>query len=270
VLCRGCEYNLRGVAIQGRCPECNHDNREALLPNDLQFMDARWLGRVLMGLRIAFVGMCMGWALAGAFLLSFPGLQMIAHERLRLAVAVCLGISVLGWFAILAGIAVAAPPNRLIENSAGVRQVRLCARWSALALVSVSVHSIWSAMSARFVPPGTLVWIDLLGGWLLLVLLGYSLPAWLSCLHAHDREDGPDLMTPTLRILLPAALAMFGLAVACMATDLLIGLGGLIAIVVWIALPVGVLLLMIELWHATGRVQRAYQLRCGTASPATR
>lgn len=47
--CRGCGYNLRGVAVRSTCPECGHVVADSLRTDLLEDSDPRWLGRVAIG-----------------------------------------------------------------------------------------------------------------------------------------------------------------------------------------------------------------------------
>lgn len=47
--CLGCEYNLRGLEPEGRCPECGTPVGRTVFRSRLHFSDPRWLGRLQSG-----------------------------------------------------------------------------------------------------------------------------------------------------------------------------------------------------------------------------
>lgn len=52
VACHGCGYNLRGLPVTGRCPECSAPVRVALAGDMLHFADPAWLDRLDRGARL--------------------------------------------------------------------------------------------------------------------------------------------------------------------------------------------------------------------------
>ena len=50
--CRGCGYNLRGVAVEGACPECGAAVLDSLRTHALEASDPRWLNRLAIGSRL--------------------------------------------------------------------------------------------------------------------------------------------------------------------------------------------------------------------------
>ena len=47
--CVSCGYNLRGLSVEGRCPECSAVVSRTLDPRRLRFSDPRWLTRLRVG-----------------------------------------------------------------------------------------------------------------------------------------------------------------------------------------------------------------------------
>lgn len=88
VECIHCGYNLRGLHVGGRCPECGTDVRRSSQGNLLCYSDPEWVGRLLLGVRIAL------WTVAVIAGLIICGLVLgIASASMggALAVAVRLG-----------------------------------------------------------------------------------------------------------------------------------------------------------------------------------
>ncbi|MCK4342327.1 MAG: serine/threonine protein kinase, partial [Phycisphaerae bacterium] len=69
--CVRCQYNLRGLAAKGKCPECGEPIANSLRPERLLFADRRWLGRVLRGQTIILVSV-------GAFILGLAAYILIS------------------------------------------------------------------------------------------------------------------------------------------------------------------------------------------------
>ncbi len=48
-LCVHCGYNLRGLPLDGKCPECGEAVRRSLLGDLLKYADPDWLDRLRFG-----------------------------------------------------------------------------------------------------------------------------------------------------------------------------------------------------------------------------
>lgn len=110
VPCRGCGYNLRGIAADGGCPECGHAVADALRDDRPEFSDPKWLRRVVLGGKLfvaAFVGFFVPFVFAILFSWAadtgMPYRLVKAGESLRLALfGVVLGLACAGVWCITA------------------------------------------------------------------------------------------------------------------------------------------------------------------------
>jgi len=67
--CIVCSYNLRGLALDGMCPECAAPARKSLLHNDLRLADPAWLRKIHLGLFALMLAVGLVVATVLAFLL---------------------------------------------------------------------------------------------------------------------------------------------------------------------------------------------------------
>ncbi len=70
VACASCGYNLRGLAPDGRCPECGAPIANSLRGNTLSSCDPRWLGRLRLGADLIRVGMIVSVGLVLAVVIT--------------------------------------------------------------------------------------------------------------------------------------------------------------------------------------------------------
>lgn len=64
--CRYCGYNLRGLPVDGRCPECNADLNDSLLPDRLNYADPDWLAKIKLGLDLIFIMLLLSFVIGCA------------------------------------------------------------------------------------------------------------------------------------------------------------------------------------------------------------
>lgn len=96
LLCRACGYNLRGLRVADRCPECNAPVEAAVKSDLLELADPRWLRRLESGTRTtmaAVIVLCAG--VVGVLLMRPDHDQM--HWPLLLLAAVTLMATVGAW-----------------------------------------------------------------------------------------------------------------------------------------------------------------------------
>ncbi len=95
--CMLCGYNLRGLSLDGRCPECGTLIVLSWGLSGLAFSDRGWLRRLRFGVGLTAVGQ-----LGGVMLLVYPAAspsRTWLHAVTILGVLGCLGASVVGtWF----------------------------------------------------------------------------------------------------------------------------------------------------------------------------
>src|SRR5688500_6889706 len=62
VPCRRCSYNVRGLSVYGRCPECGTPVGVSVHGDLLRFSDPRWLQRLAQGATLLFWGIILAIA----------------------------------------------------------------------------------------------------------------------------------------------------------------------------------------------------------------
>ena len=60
VTCRHCSYNLRGLALDGQCPECEMAIEKTLHAFLLRFADPQWLSRLKLGITLLVITLLTG------------------------------------------------------------------------------------------------------------------------------------------------------------------------------------------------------------------
>jgi hypothetical protein len=180
VPCRTCGYNLRGLAVDGACPECNASIGVSLARDELQFANPDWLRRVRRGLIAVFAGQCVSIVAAGMMIAR--AIRLAPLESLWSKIAT--GGSVLASVVLIGcGIWLCTQPERRLDSSHATRIVRLCARVCAAAMMlaaflfagvqSVSVPQFEVAAASGFCIVG--------------LVLGILYPLWLHELLRRTR-----------------------------------------------------------------------------------
>jgi len=81
VPCRGCGYNLKGIAADGICPECAGAVERSIRGDLLHFCDPAWLDRLRHGLLLIFVGIISGTVLQIGIMIAAVIVSAIAATR---------------------------------------------------------------------------------------------------------------------------------------------------------------------------------------------
>ena len=75
LLCRACDYNLRGLHESADCPECSTPIARSTRPDLLRFSDPSWLTRLSKGMLLIIIGRLagiIGGALLGGLVVVLP------------------------------------------------------------------------------------------------------------------------------------------------------------------------------------------------------
>lgn len=86
--CRRCGYNLRGLTVEGRCPECGTPVGLSAYGDFLRFCDPRWLERLAKGVSFILWGILVGIVVGGAGSV----LAALVHPLLGQVLMLCGGL----------------------------------------------------------------------------------------------------------------------------------------------------------------------------------
>jgi len=130
--CVSCGYDLRGLAIEGSCPECGTPIERSLRGDLLRFSDPRWVTAVAHG---------MGWLIFAVVLTILLGVVFESLSATREAVLLITtheaALSFAGEIIIdavaMIGYWLVTTPDPRDGNQPARQRVRLCARWCQVA-----------------------------------------------------------------------------------------------------------------------------------------
>ena len=160
VPCVKCDYNLRGLSADGRCPECGEAVVSSLRPDRLMFADRTWLTRIARGLTMIYIAvpavpfLVLLVAVTGTLLAAFvlgPVLSFWSDVGTSMIVGMLVGL-LAGLSTLVLGVfySTAAEP----QQSRGQlrRRTRWVVRILAVLFVSTLMAAVALGMTNRLVP----------------------------------------------------------------------------------------------------------------------
>ncbi len=167
VACASCGYNLRGLAPDGRCPECGAPIANSLRGNTLSSCDPRWLGRLRLGADLIRVGMIVSVGLVLAVVIT-SGMPPLRTWILLAFQVIATGLMIAGtWLLTL-------PEIREDSKSPGAKARWRC-RGMLFAVLALDVYLI------------IIVLVHATGFWWLLALRLLAGLVWIGLLTVHIR-----------------------------------------------------------------------------------
>ena len=132
VPCAKCDYNLRGLLSDGRCPECGEPIASSLRPDRLLFANPKWLSTIALGQTLIFGTMIAlpilsGVAFVAIVLLRPTGVEFLMVTRLVVYVNMAIGGGV-----IATGVFLSTRPEAALETPKRTSVTRWIARMCAL------------------------------------------------------------------------------------------------------------------------------------------
>lgn len=201
--CVKCGYTLRGLPVDGACPECGMEISRSLDGDRLAAADPQWLRTIVRGQRLLTTGLMT--ATAGLFLLIFGGVTFLILTDLRsdlprgVEYGFFLGFGVafvgllVGVYAGLAGTYfLTVQEGREIDRES-VWSTRQVARWSMLGVIVTGILMY----SSQFLPGPGMHWaaVEILSRSLFLLMLtvaGVSLLKRVEALARRVPDEPPD------------------------------------------------------------------------------
>lgn len=159
-LCVYCGYNLRTLAVGGRCPECGKPVAESVRSSLLKYANREWVeNRVLSGLSLFVAALTMG--LIGVAMIVLPvvietvGVPTGASEPLAIIGGMLI---LLGGLMVLGTAVTCTAPEPGTRREPGTWTARRVTRWSLLTLVvlaalfvaAITLRSPWPALATAW------------------------------------------------------------------------------------------------------------------------
>jgi hypothetical protein len=155
VFCRRCGYNIRGLHLEGLCPECATPVHVSLHGDLLRFSDPQWLLMLTRGISLLFYGILV---VVGAIVCQRIVLNSIVHPSIRNAALIIASFVPVGGVWLLT----TPDPSHAGESAYG--------RWRRLTrillLIVLAAAILYSATKKMPLPPeihGSLLLITALG-----------------------------------------------------------------------------------------------------------
>lgn len=152
--CIPCGYNLRGLALDGVCPECGTPVRQSLLRDDLRLADPVWLRKIQRGLLLlmlaigAVVGTVLAFMLVARLLITVTADVIGDALVLMMMVLIYLAAPVIGVCGLILSTTPEPPGAVQAEDVPG----RRFTRWATLGVV-VAAGLVFGLSRSESVPP---------------------------------------------------------------------------------------------------------------------
>lgn len=148
-LCMSCKYNLRGLSLDRKCPECGTPVFKSLRGYRMVFAGQRYLKELESGLRLVVLGLAVFAATAALWLCAALLSRLMPSAELLLVIvscAVCTGVVILNVIG-YSKLATADPRFRGIERG-----------WWPRRMVLVSASVLAAVLLACMIVQSTGIW----------------------------------------------------------------------------------------------------------------
>lgn len=162
ISCRSCGYNLRGLALSARCPECSAAVGQSIRGDMLMYSDPRWLERLSLGALLVAVTGLGGFfiTVANGIVVSVLAANMVISAGLIKATAAGLSfaLAAVHW----SGFWLLTSPDPAAEHDESVWAARSVARYGTLAiLLAAPLQQMSDFKTAFSINPNKAVSLDM-------------------------------------------------------------------------------------------------------------